>query len=580
MKDFKISEALGRNRMVGSNFRIVGKKIGAGNFGEVRIGKHIGTGEKVAIKIDKNYDYKSDKKSVDIQLKHEYDILRKIYHGYPLGHKITGIPIVYHFDKCGKVDCLVLELLGPNLEDLFELCGGKFSLKTTLMLAFQLLDRIESIHSRGIIYRDIKPENFLMGRKGSKDRNIVHLVDYGLATPYRDPNTGRHVPYRDLRTMTGTARYMSCHSHLGKSQGRRDDLESVGYTLIYFAKGRLPWQGYKANNIKEKYKKIRDAKMKYPMYILCEGLPSQFEIYMNYVKKLAFFDKPDYEFLKDIFHELYESMGFSYNDTEFDWDKFETHTDDIQRLNACGKGYVSSNNTIDDEEELDLDNEDDNNKNVTYDKSNDDLSQKQKISTHSNSKDTHNKVHSKDPTSPSEIQQNAIPESKVFVGSLSISERDTDLTIYRYQSYSEFSSLNIKSKKLTSPISPSSSSARVLNYGGNISRSCSQGYFSGDETLKTASSVAKRRVSIVVEEPKSIFSEIKPEELNNDQGSKGNHAISVINEESNVDNNEKLDSPKCAEACFTETRFSFLCFSWKRKKDGVTYHNHNACSKY
>ena len=117
-------------------------------------------------------------------------MLMLIYRGYPKGYKINGIPGVFHFARCGSLDCMVLELLGPNLEDLFELCGSRFSLQTVLMIAFQLLDRIETVHNRGLVYRDVKPENFLLGRKNSKESNIIHLVDFGLATHYRDPNTG------------------------------------------------------------------------------------------------------------------------------------------------------------------------------------------------------------------------------------------------------------------------------------------------------------------------------------------------------------------------------------------------------
>ena len=113
---------------------------------------------------------------------------------------------IYYLGRCGVNDCMVLELLGPNLEDLFELCGQKFSLKTTLMIGFQLLDRIESVHDRGLVYRDIKPENFLLGLKGSKESNIIHLIDFGLATFFKDPYTNKHLPYKDLKTMTGTAR--------------------------------------------------------------------------------------------------------------------------------------------------------------------------------------------------------------------------------------------------------------------------------------------------------------------------------------------------------------------------------------
>lgn len=138
-------------------------------------------------------------------------MLRKLYHGYPRGHKLNGIPRLHYFGRCGKADCMVVELLGANLEDLFELVGRKFSMKTVLMIAFQLLDRIEQVHQRGLVYRDIKPENFLLGRKETGSANIIHLVDFGLATFFRDPVTGRHLPFKDMKTMTGTARYMSVH---------------------------------------------------------------------------------------------------------------------------------------------------------------------------------------------------------------------------------------------------------------------------------------------------------------------------------------------------------------------------------
>ena len=333
--EYKISRELSRaGKMVGPDFKIIGKRIGAGNFGEVRIGVHVPSGERVAVKIERIVHAKGV--SGTIRLRHEYEMLRKLHQGFPRGHKINGIPKLYHFGKCGTIDCMVLELLGANLEDLFEMCGGKFSLKTTLMIAFQLLDRIETVHSRGLVYRDIKPENFLLGRKGTSHSNVIHLIDYGLATFYRDPSTNKHLPYRDLKTMTGTARYMSVHSHLGKSQSRRDDLESVGYTLVYFAKGRLPWQGFKTGNIKDKYRKIRDSKMKIPPHVLCEGLPPQFTTYMSYVKKLTYSDTPDYEYLKDLFHTTYECLGYSYEEPEFDWSSVEMPAD-VRKFNSAAK---------------------------------------------------------------------------------------------------------------------------------------------------------------------------------------------------------------------------------------------------
>ena len=154
------------------------------------------------------------------------------------------------------------------------------------------------------------------------------------------------MPFVDLKTMTGTARYMSIHSHLGKAQSRRDDLESIGYVLIYFLKGRLPWQGFKVGgNIKEKYKKIRDAKMKMSIQRLCRDVPKEFEAYMSYVKSLQFSDNPDYEFLKDIFHKLCEAEGFSYEAADFDWSKHGTLPSDVNRY-VCCLLLKSSNNTF------------------------------------------------------------------------------------------------------------------------------------------------------------------------------------------------------------------------------------------
>ncbi|KAL2263794.1 hypothetical protein VTK26DRAFT_5086 [Humicola hyalothermophila] len=303
------------SNVVGVHYR-VGKKIGEGSFGVIFEGMNLLNQQQVAIKFE-------PRKSDAPQLRDEYRTY-KILVGCP------GIPNVYYFGQEGLHNILVIDLLGPSLEDLFDHCNRRFSLKTVVMVAKQMLSRVQTIHEKNLIYRDIKPDNFLIGRPGTKTANVIHVVDFGMAKQYRDPKTKQHIPYRERKSLSGTARYMSINTHLGREQSRRDDLEALGHVFMYFLRGGLPWQGLKAATNKQKYEKIGEKKQTVPIEELCEGFPEQFAEYLNYVRKLGFEDTPDYDYLRNLFTSALKDAGLV-EDGEYDWMKKQDKKGDWNR---------------------------------------------------------------------------------------------------------------------------------------------------------------------------------------------------------------------------------------------------------
>jgi len=280
----------------------LGRKLGSGSFGEIYFVVDTQTGEELAVKLESS-------KSKYPMLAFEAKLLKHL-------QGATGFAKVHYSDVEGDYNVMVMDLLGPSLEDLFNMCRRRFSLKTVLMIAEQMLYRIEYLHTKNFIHRDIKPDNFLVGC--DKKASTVHIIDFGLAKKFRDPKSQQHIPYVDGKSLTGTARYASINAHIGVEQSRRDDLEAIGYVLMYFNRGKLPWQGIQAGTKEEKYKKIMEVKIQTSIETLCEGFPETFSMYLNYCKALRFEDRPDYAYLRGLFKDLCQQEGFV-NNGVFDW---------------------------------------------------------------------------------------------------------------------------------------------------------------------------------------------------------------------------------------------------------------------
>jgi len=272
-------------------------KIGSGSFGQLYSAINKETNNLVAVKIEKRNP------NASLTLHKEAKVLAELK-GEP------GFSSIAHFGKTPSINYLVMDLYGNDLEKLRKNASHGLSLKTVLMLAEQMLCMIEILHNKGFIHRDIKPENFCM----SKDvKEELRFIDFGLTRSFYD-EAGKHIKCVEKKGLIGTARYASIHSHLGLEQSRRDDLESIGYVLIYLLKGKLPWQKINAFTRIEKYEKIAEKKMEIAMSKLCHGLPGEFAAYMSYVKGLDFEQTPDYKYLKGLFKAI-----FARNSYEFDY---------------------------------------------------------------------------------------------------------------------------------------------------------------------------------------------------------------------------------------------------------------------
>ena len=228
------------------------------------------------------------------------------------------IPAVKSFGYSGDHNVLIMELMGKSLEDLFEnLPNKKMSIRCVCNLGYQMIDIMEYIHNKHIIHRDIKPDNFVMG-KGAKSKYLF-LLDFGLSKKYRSSTTLKHYPLIKRKKLTGTARYASINALNGMTQSRRDDLEAIGYVLMYFLIGKLPWQGMVNKNKDERYLRIMEVKRDTTPEQLCKGFPPEFERYISYTRNLEYEEQPDYDLLKNLFLKVLKDEGYNL-DYYYDWD--------------------------------------------------------------------------------------------------------------------------------------------------------------------------------------------------------------------------------------------------------------------
>lgn len=285
---------------------VVGDKIGTGAFGTIFKGIDKDNGDQVAIKFEPI-------DSLAPQILVESKIYSTLY-----GVGIS--PSVRWVGNEQKFTILVMDLLGPSLADLIEKCGGKFTLKTTLALADQMLTCIEKLHKYGYIHRDIKPDNFVMGCNSESDR--VFLIDFGLSRKYIDSLSGAHVGYGDGKPLIGTARYSSINNMRGIDQTRRDDLESLLYVWIFMATGDLPWTQMGGGDRKEMYKRILEQKESTAIDEVLKNLPREFTRMLYSVKQLRFSEEPNYKVLHNLLKVAFAKISPKEKITEysaFDW---------------------------------------------------------------------------------------------------------------------------------------------------------------------------------------------------------------------------------------------------------------------
>lgn len=303
-----------KEALVLNRFRL-GAPIGNGAFGQVFVAYDTQKQDReVAIKLEKTA-------SKHPQLRFEAKVYQELSKVPQSENTPVVVPKLIYYGQDGHYNVLVIQRLGHSLEHLFRYCGNKFSLKTVLLLADQMLQRLETLHDCRVIHRDLKPDNFVFGLE--HHANDLYLIDFGLSKCYVHPDTQVHIPFQTGKSLIGTPRYASVNNHRGIEQSRRDDLESLAYLLLYFLGGRLPWQATeKAKSMAKKdkapFQQIGEWKERITEDEICPGAPEEIVTLLKYAQALGFYERPKYQRLRKMLSDLFDAKGFV-RDNVFDW---------------------------------------------------------------------------------------------------------------------------------------------------------------------------------------------------------------------------------------------------------------------
>lgn len=295
--------------IVGGQFRLTKKRFGSGSFGDIYQCVDERSGKIMAAKVEPQKS-----RYPQLHLEHRVYSAMASSNGFPKVHW-RGRGLIKTKNGVKNMNILVMDALGHSLEKLFNICDRKFDVKTVCMIGIQLINRIHSLHKVGYLHRDIKPDNFLIGSGDilTKSGSVIHMIDMGLAKPYTDVN-GNHIPIATGKHLTGTPRYASINTHEGIEPSRRDDLESMCYVLVYFLKGKLPWQGLKNSMKAEHYRLIYESKREHSADALSEGLPDEFRSLLSYIRTVEFSQEPDYKYMKKLLQ-----LCCTKQNTRIDW---------------------------------------------------------------------------------------------------------------------------------------------------------------------------------------------------------------------------------------------------------------------